>query len=156
MTHYTDTLERTTRRIAMLAVPLVIAAAGTATAYGGGGNTGGMMGGGGWGLFGAGMGLWGLVWMGLLIAVPLYLVYSLLDSDSGGDDSQPLSVLRERYARGELTDEEFERRRKQLDCRERVPSKTTPVRRPRRRAQTSTPLDTRSRQRVSECVRAPR
>ena len=50
----------------------------------------------------------------LLIAVPLYLVYALLDNESGSDDSRPLSVLRERYARGELTDEEFERRREQL------------------------------------------
>nr|WP_255291596.1 SHOCT domain-containing protein [Natrinema sp. CBA1119] len=32
-----------------------------------------------------------------------------------GDDSRPLSVFRERYARGELSDEEFERRRKQLE-----------------------------------------
>jgi putative membrane protein len=115
MTHYTSTLGRTTRRIATLGIPLLVAATGTAAAHGGGGYGSGMMGGGGWGLFGGGMGLWGLLWMGLLIAVPLYLAYSLLGSDSGGSDSRPLSVLRERYARGELSDEEFERRRKQLE-----------------------------------------
>ncbi|WP_435069796.1 SHOCT domain-containing protein [Haloplanus sp. C73] len=115
MTHDTSTLGRTTRRITLFAVPLLIAASGTAAAHGGGGHSGGMMGGGGWGLFGGGMGLWGLLWMGLLIAVPLYLAYSLLNSDSGGDDSRPLAVLRERYARGELSDEEFDRRRKQLE-----------------------------------------
>ena len=115
MTHYTSTFGQTIRRIALFAVPLLIAVTGTAAAYGGGGHGSGMMGGGGWGLFGGGMGLWGLLWMGLLIAVPLYLVYSLLSSDSEADDSRPLSVLRERYARGELTDEEYEQRRKQLE-----------------------------------------
>jgi putative membrane protein len=52
--------------------------------------------------------------MGLFIAVPLYIVYVLLDRDSGGNEAQSLSVLRERYARGELSDDEFERRREQL------------------------------------------
>ena len=110
MTHDTSTLGRATRRIALFAVPLLIAATGTATAHGGG-----MMGGGGWGLFGGGMGLWGLLWMGILIAVPFYLVYSLLNSDGESNDNRPLAVLRERYARGELTDEEYEQRRKQLE-----------------------------------------
>lgn len=115
MTHYTNTLGRTTRRIAILAVPLLIVATGTAAAHGGGGYGGGMMGSGGWGVFSGGMGLWSFFWMGLLIVVPLYLVYSLLNGDSERSDSRPLSVLRERYARGELSDEEFERRRKQLE-----------------------------------------
>ncbi|WP_181693425.1 SHOCT domain-containing protein [Natronomonas sp. LN261] len=99
----------------MLAVPLLVAATGTAAAHGGGGHDGGMMGGGGWGLFGGGMGLWGLLWMGLLIGVPLYLGYALLNSDSEEKNGRPLSVLRERYARGELSEEEFQRRRKQLE-----------------------------------------
>ncbi|WP_265110003.1 SHOCT domain-containing protein [Halosolutus halophilus] len=115
MTHYTNTLGRTTRRIAMLGIPLLVAATGTAAAHGGGGYGGSMMGGGGWGLFGGGMGLWGLLWMGLLLAIPLYIAYKLLDRASGENDTRPLSVLRERYARGELTDEEFEQRRKQLE-----------------------------------------
>lgn len=115
MTHYTNTLRRTTRRIVMLAVPLLVAATGTAAAHGSGGYGGSMMGGGGWGLFGGGMGLWGLLWMGLLLAVPLYLAYSFLTGGSEGNNSRPLSVLRERYARGELTDEEFDRRQKQLE-----------------------------------------
>jgi putative membrane protein len=98
----------------MLAVLLLVAATGTAAAHGSGSYGGGMMGSG-WGLFGGVMGLWGLLWMGLLIAVPLYLVYALLDRGSGGNEEQSLSVLRERYARGELSDEEFDRRRKQLE-----------------------------------------
>ncbi|WP_424013365.1 hypothetical protein ACOZ35_09445 [Halorubrum xinjiangense] len=81
MTHDIDALGWTIRRIATLAVPLLIAATGTAAAHGSGGYGGGMMGG--WGLFGGAMGLWGLLWMGLLIAVPLYLVYVLLDRSSG-------------------------------------------------------------------------
>jgi putative membrane protein len=94
----------------MLAIPLLVPATGTAAVHGGGDHDGGMLGGG-WGLFGGGMGLW----MGLLIAVPLYLGDSLLNSNSGGNDARSLSVLRERYARGEPSDEEFERRRKQLE-----------------------------------------
>lgn len=104
MTH--TTLGRTIHRTATLAIPLLVAVTGTAAAHGGGGY--GMMGSG-------GMGFWGLLWMGVLIAVPLYLTYSLLDDDTGRDDSGPLSVLRERYAGGELSDEEFDRRREKLD-----------------------------------------
>nr|WP_321164391.1 SHOCT domain-containing protein [Halolamina sediminis] len=95
-----------------MSVP-VVAATGTAAAYGGG-HGAGMMGGG-WGLFGAGMGLWGLLWMALLLGVPLYAVYTILDRDSSGSEERSLSVLRERYARGELSDEEFERRRQELE-----------------------------------------
>jgi putative membrane protein len=71
--------------------------------------------GGGWGLFGGTMGLWGLLWMGLLLAIPLYLVYAVLRRADDGESERPLSVLRERYARGKLNDEEFERRREQLE-----------------------------------------
>jgi putative membrane protein len=114
MTQLTTHIGHTARRLAILAVPLLVATTGTAAAHGGGSYGGSMMGGG-WGLFGGTMGLWGLLWMGLLIAVPLYIVYALLDQDSGGNDERSLSVLRERYARGELSDDEFDRRRKQLE-----------------------------------------
>lgn len=67
----------------------------------GGGYGGGMMGGG-WGLFGGTMGLWGLLWMGLLVTIPLYLIFALARRNGDGANEQPLSVLRERYARGEL------------------------------------------------------
>ena len=110
MTQPTTHTGRTARRLALVAVPLLVATTGTAAAHGGG-----MMGGSGWGLFGGAMGLLGLLWMGLLVAVPLYVVYVLLDRGSDGDDEPSLSVLRERYARGELSDDEFERRRKQLE-----------------------------------------
>ena len=109
MTQLTTKLVRTARRLAILAVPLLIAATGTAAAYGGG-----MMGGG-WGLFGGTMGLWGLLWMGLLLGIPFYLVYAVATRAGSGNNERPLSVLRERYARGELSDDEFERRREQLE-----------------------------------------
>jgi putative membrane protein len=114
MTQLTIHIGRTARRLAILAVPLLVAATGTVAAHGGGSYGGGMMGGG-WGLFGGAMGLWGLLWMGLLFAVPLYILYALLNRGSGENDEQPLSVLRERYARGELSDDEFDRRRTQLE-----------------------------------------
>lgn len=99
----------------MLGIPLLAAATATAVAHGGGGYRGGMMGSGGWGLFGGGMTLWSLLWMGLLFATPLYVGYKLINRTSRENETRPLSVLRERYARGELTDEEFERRRRQLE-----------------------------------------
>jgi len=88
VTQLTTHIGRTARRLAILAVPLLVAATGTAAAHGGGSDGGGMMGGSGWGLFGGAMGLWGFFWMGLLIAVPLYLVYALFDQGSGGNREQ--------------------------------------------------------------------
>jgi len=113
MTQHTTHIGRIARRLAVVAVPLLVATTGTAAGHGGGSYGGGMMGGG--GLFGGTMGLWGLLWMGLLVAVPLYVLYVLLGRDSDGTDGQSLSVLRERYARGELSDEEFDRRRERLE-----------------------------------------
>ncbi|MFA9518082.1 SHOCT domain-containing protein [Halopenitus sp. H-Gu1] len=112
MTQITTTLGRMARRIPMLAIPLFVAATGTAAAHGGGSYGGGMMGGGGWGLFG---GLMGLLWMGILVAVLLLLGYSLFERRTDESNDRPQSVLRERYARGELSDDEFERRREQLE-----------------------------------------
>ena len=85
MTHqHIGSVGRTARRLATLAVPLLVAATGPAAAHGGGGYGGGMMGGG-WGLFGGAMGLWGLLWMGLLVAVPLYVAYALLNRGTSGN-----------------------------------------------------------------------
>jgi len=110
MTQFTTTLGRTARRLAILAAPLLVATTGTAAAMGGNHGGGAM---GGWGLLGGGA--MGLLWMGLLVAVPLYLVVALAGRDDDGPDERPLSVLRARYARGELSDDEFERRRERLE-----------------------------------------
>jgi len=115
MIHYATTLGRNARRIAILVAPIVVGTTGTAAAHSGGGYGGGMMGGGGWGFFGAGMGLWGLLLMAMLILLPLYLVFTLAKRWGTGPNERPLSTLRARYARGELSDDEFERRRKQLE-----------------------------------------
>lgn len=120
MTQLTTHIGRTARQLTILAVPLLVVATGTIVATGtavahDGGSYEGMIGGSGWGLFGGVMGLWGLLWMGLLIAIPLYIVYALLNRESTGNDEQALSVLRERYARGELSEEEFDRRRDKLE-----------------------------------------
>jgi len=116
MTQITSQLGRTARRTTIAALGLLAAATGTAAAHGGGSyGGGGMMGGGTGGLFGGTMGLWGLLWMGLLVAVPAYLLYTFVSRDRDGRGDPPRAVLRERYARGDLSDEEFDRRRERLD-----------------------------------------
>jgi putative membrane protein len=137
-----NTLHRTGRRIGLhsiaIGLPLLVGATGTAAASGSNGIAGtigcwgtnlggswGMAGGGGWGmggggLFGGGMFLWPLLLVGL-VAV---LVYALSDNENptsdgrrGRETDRAMAELRERYARGELSDEEFEQRRRTLDRR---------------------------------------
>lgn len=70
----------------------------------------------GWGLWGWGMMLFGLLWMALLTGTPIYLVYWLTTRSptEGQTEDGALTVLREQYARGEIDDEEYERRRGRL------------------------------------------
>jgi putative membrane protein len=80
-----------------------------------GGYGGGMMGGGwgdmgGLGLFGGGMFLWPF----LLVGLVLLLVYRTNREEQTSKTDTALAELRERYARGELSDEEFETRRSSL------------------------------------------
>jgi putative membrane protein len=67
-----------------------------------------------WGWIGmGGMPVWGLV----LIAIPALVLYAIATRIGGSGDApsdDALSMLRERYARGEIDDEEFETRRQQL------------------------------------------
>ncbi|WP_433633534.1 SHOCT domain-containing protein [Halomicrococcus sp. NG-SE-24] len=111
----TDTFGRTTRRLTTFAITLLVTASGTATAHGGGSYTSGMMGGGGWSPFGGLMGFWGLLWMALLFAIPVLLVYAFATRGSKKSESRSRSVLRDRYARGEISDNEYKRRQKQLE-----------------------------------------
>lgn len=60
--------------------------------------------------------LWMTLWLLFLVGVPLGLGYLLLtrrDSD-GGTTDDALTVLRRRYAEGEIDEEEFEARRRNL------------------------------------------
>jgi putative membrane protein len=91
---------------------------GVATAQSGGPG-GGMNGGMGGGM--GGFGWWPFLSALLLVAV-LLAVYADVDrsppaNDGGADNDSTLSTLRARYARGELSDEEFERRRQRLQDR---------------------------------------
>lgn len=70
----------------------------------------------GWGHMGAWGGgwmiLWGLLWLVLLVVVVAALVRWLTQESGRGDDA--MDTLRERYARGDIDHEEFDRRRSQL------------------------------------------
>jgi len=70
----------------------------------------------GWSGWGWGMMLFGLLWMALLVALPISLVYWLATraQSDGSTEDGALAVLQERYARGEIDDEEFDRRRARL------------------------------------------
>lgn len=116
MTSLRDIPGTTVSKLAVVGVTTVVAASGTAAAHGGSG-AGGMMGGswggmgglGGFGLLGGGMLLWPLLLAGLV----LLLIYGAgRDGQTTRTDTDTaLSELRERYARGDISDEEFESRR---------------------------------------------
>jgi putative membrane protein len=76
---------------------------------------GGWMMGGRYGVFGA-MSVWGwlimLLPLGLLVALGVLVYRILRDSEFGTDPA--LSELRMAYARGDISEEEFERRRERL------------------------------------------
>jgi putative membrane protein len=60
--------------------------------------------------------LWMVLWMGVLIGVPLGLGYLFLTrrDAGGGTTDDALTVLRRRYAEGEIDEEEFDARRRKL------------------------------------------
>lgn len=93
---------------------LALFAVDPALAYGGAG----MMGGGTAGAT-AGFGFVGMLWPLLLLGGLLAVVYWAADSGTGGVGSSgsdaALDTLRERYARGEMTEDEFVERRRRLD-----------------------------------------
>jgi putative membrane protein len=51
----------------------------------------------------------------LLIAVVVWLIVAFArDTGRGSRDKTPLEILEERYARGEIDEEEFEKKRRRL------------------------------------------
>ena len=79
---------------------------------GGRGMMGGMMGGG-WG--------WGLGWLGmilvwaLLVAVAVLVVRALWGGEARPREDSALEILKRRYARGDISKEEFEEKRRSLE-----------------------------------------
>lgn len=70
---------------------------------------------GGFGLGGGFMFLWWIVIIVLIVVVVKWLNSSAEHpSLSADDDSKVLEILKERYARGEIDEEEFERRKRHL------------------------------------------
>ncbi|MGH7326665.1 MAG: SHOCT domain-containing protein [Candidatus Rokuibacteriota bacterium] len=68
-----------------------------------------------WGMWGMGsmMLLWALGWFLVLVALGLAIWWLVRQARPAPQD-RALDVLRERYARGEITREEFEARRRDL------------------------------------------
>lgn len=63
---------------------------------------------------------WGSMWIFwiLLIVIAFMVVRAFANMKGGGGSSQdesPMEILKKRYARGEIDEEEFERRRKELE-----------------------------------------
>lgn len=56
-----------------------------------------------------------LIWIPLLILI-VVLIYKLLNNESSDFQKEtPLEILRKRYARGEITEEEFRKKKQELD-----------------------------------------
>ena len=65
--------------------------------------------------FGGGF-MW-IIWI-FLIFILIWFVKSVTDSSSGNkniSEESPLEILKKRYARGEIEEQEYERRRKDLE-----------------------------------------
>ena len=71
-----------------------------------------------WWHYSAGMGWWMIAWMvvfwGVLIALIVWGIRKLTERGDSIRKQDPLDVVKERYARGEITKEEFEQFKKDL------------------------------------------
>ena len=65
------------------------------------------------GWFGFGGGFMWIFWIVIIVAI-IALVKGLSGNGSSAANESPMEILRKRYANGEISDEEFERRRKEL------------------------------------------
>ena len=68
----------------------------------------------GWGMFGGGMFVWPLLVLGL-IALAIYWAGNQSENTNSEQPDPARAELRERYARGEIDDEEFETRLQKLN-----------------------------------------
>lgn len=66
---------------------------------------------------GSGVGAWLLIWLPMILVVlgGTYLLYRAVGGSSKDRSDPALEELRLAYARGDLSDEEFDRRRQRLD-----------------------------------------
>ena len=67
-----------------------------------------------WGDWGVHWGWMWLVWA-LFIGVVVWATVRLTTNRHGSSDDRARAILDERYARGEIDDEEYRRRRRELD-----------------------------------------
>ena len=71
-----------------------------------------------WWPYGGAMGWWMIAWMvifwGGLIALIVWGIKKLTERDGSTSTRNPLDVARERYAKGEISREEFEQLKKDL------------------------------------------
>lgn len=62
-----------------------------------------------------GMTMGGWIWMGVWIVALLVMVWILVRPGGRPDRDDPLDILRARYARGEISDDEYRHGRELLD-----------------------------------------
>ena len=68
-----------------------------------------------WGMGGWGMGLFWLVILVVVVVLVLVLARGPLGGAGSGETRRPLDILKERYARGEIGHDEFERMKRDLE-----------------------------------------
>nr|WP_090623249.1 SHOCT domain-containing protein [Natrinema salaciae] len=105
-----DTLGRSAGRVTVVSAVFLVAATATASAQTHGGGGGPM---GGWGGFGGWMFLWPILLFGLVALIAVWVAGLRRVARTDRPD-HALEELRERYARGDLSEDEFERRRRKL------------------------------------------
>ena len=71
-----------------------------------------------WGDYGWGMGfgwIWMVIFWGLIIAGIVYLVKAITDRSKKSETNEtPLDILKKRFARGDISEEDFERMKDDL------------------------------------------
>ena len=71
---------------------------------------------GGYGMMGFGMGF-GFLFMLIFWGIIIWLIVTLINSAQSNkkDDSDPLTILKKRFAKGEITKKQFEKMKKELE-----------------------------------------